>query len=336
MRKRDKSRYNSVSMYYEYLLPHLGLLPSIKPLSKSAKNRLKWFDFYFSHGENASLTCRHFGIAPKVFYYWKRRFNPYRIENLESRPRRPKNFRKSKIPSDVISLVIKLRKENPGWSKYKLAVILKRDHKITYSASTIGRTIKKYGLIDMKVSKRRKKASLNPKLRAKGTKYKYPGSHVEIDTKHVYILPGIRIYQFTAVDSVTKQRIIRVYSAASSRQAKVFLEDVVKSFPFKIINIQTDNGSEFAGEFKLACRRLGIHHCFIYPYSPDMNALVERSHRTDEEEFYLQGNCAENLEEQRKLVKDWEIKYNNYRPHQSLGYLTPNEYYEKIKKVLPM
>lgn len=336
MKRRDRGAYNSASMYYEYVYPYLGSIPSIKPLSRTALNKLKWFDFYFSHNKNARMTCRHFGIAPKVFYYWKKRYSQYRPENLEPKSKRPQNFRMSRVPSQVISTVVKLRKENPCWSKYKLAVILRRDYKINYSASTIGRIIKKYGLIDLKTSKKRRRAYLNPKTRAKGTKYKYPGSHVEVDTKHVYMLPGFKVYQFTAIDSVTKQRVIRVYSGISSRQARWFLEDVIKSFPFKIINIQTDNGSEFAGEFNRACKKLGINHCFVYPYSPDMNALVERSHRTDEEEFYQQGNCADTVQEQKKLIKEWEIKYNNYRPHQSLGYLTPNEYYEKIRKVLPM
>ena len=27
-------------------------------LSKKAKQRLKWFDYYHSHGQNARLTCR--------------------------------------------------------------------------------------------------------------------------------------------------------------------------------------------------------------------------------------------------------------------------------------
>jgi hypothetical protein len=36
-------------------------------ISKGAALRLKWFDYYRLH-ENASLTCRHFGISPRTFY----------------------------------------------------------------------------------------------------------------------------------------------------------------------------------------------------------------------------------------------------------------------------
>jgi len=37
-------------------------------LLPQAKLRLKWLDWYFAHGKNARLTCRHFGISPITFY----------------------------------------------------------------------------------------------------------------------------------------------------------------------------------------------------------------------------------------------------------------------------
>ena len=33
-------------------------VPSIPELSKQARQRLKWFDYYNCHGHNARLTCR--------------------------------------------------------------------------------------------------------------------------------------------------------------------------------------------------------------------------------------------------------------------------------------
>jgi hypothetical protein len=37
-------------------------------LSKKARQRLKWFDYYNSHAHYARLTCRHFDISPQTFY----------------------------------------------------------------------------------------------------------------------------------------------------------------------------------------------------------------------------------------------------------------------------
>ncbi len=58
---------------------------NLKELSPEAKLRLKWFDWYASHDQNASLTCRHFGISRQTFYRWKKRYDPKHLQSLEDR-----------------------------------------------------------------------------------------------------------------------------------------------------------------------------------------------------------------------------------------------------------
>lgn len=50
------------------VIPGLASVRPTTTLSKAAKQRLKWVDYYHSHGNNARLTCRHFGIAHRTFY----------------------------------------------------------------------------------------------------------------------------------------------------------------------------------------------------------------------------------------------------------------------------
>ena len=61
------------------------------------------------------------------------------------------------------------------------------------------------------------------------------------------------------------------------------------------------------------------------------NPRVERSHLTDELEFYAQGNLHKSFNEQVKAISEWEHTYNFIRPHQALGYLTPMKFYELWK-----
>src|SRR4030065_2050462 len=58
-------------------------------LSRGAKQRLRVLDWYHTHGGNARLTCRHFGISPDTFYRWKRRYNPWDLPTLEAPPHPP-------------------------------------------------------------------------------------------------------------------------------------------------------------------------------------------------------------------------------------------------------
>jgi hypothetical protein len=53
-----------------------------------------------------------------------------------------------------------------------------------------------------------------------------------------------------------------------SKNAKDFLEKSVDVMPFEIKGIQTDNGSEFLGEFTKALKKKDIKHYFNYPRYP--------------------------------------------------------------------
>ena len=61
---------------------------------------------------------------------------------------------------------------------------------------------------------------------------------------------------------------------------------------------------------------------------------VERSHRTDDDEFWLAKELSPETEELRIQVKKWQQEYNTERPHQALGYLTPDEFYDKVSSSL--
>ena len=57
--------------------------------------------------------------------------------------------------------------------------------------------------------------------------------------------------------------------------------------------------------------------------------MVERAIQTDINEFYHQGNLTSDIDEQNRLLRKWEEVYYKIRPHASLDYLTPEEYYYK-------
>src|SRR3990167_10307179 len=95
-------RYNGASMKAHFILPGAGKLSRLVNISLEAKKRLKWLDYYASHGRNASLTCRHFFISPDTFYRCKRRFKPGIPVILESTSTRPHTIRGSFLSFNTI------------------------------------------------------------------------------------------------------------------------------------------------------------------------------------------------------------------------------------------
>jgi len=111
-------------------------------LSKEARRRLKWLDYYYSHGGNGRLTCRHFDISPQTFYCWKRRYEPHNLKTLENHSCRPKRVRKPTWSPELVEAVLRLREQYPRWGKDKLVILVRRQGFVT-SASTVGRILRR-------------------------------------------------------------------------------------------------------------------------------------------------------------------------------------------------
>jgi len=316
---------------YGSILPGARRLARIPHPSKMAAQRLKWMDYY-RKSNNVALTCRRFGIGRSLFYKWHKRYERLGIVGLEEQSRKPKTVRKREIPLTVQALVEELRRDNPAWSKYKLATILERDHVITISPSSINRLFHDRNLFwpsPLKRSRASRKAwKVNRERTPAGAKGLYPGSLVEIDHKVLNTL-GRTFYQFTAVDTCTRLKFIRVYSAKTAHCGQLFVEALVNYFPFTVQAVQSDNGGEFLGPCHDWLIKHGIVHYFSRPRTPKDNPHVEATIKADEYEFWAWGNLATTVAELNAKANEWRDKFNDYRPHQSLNYLTPRSFYEK-------
>jgi transposase InsO family protein len=76
----------------------------------------------------------------------------------------------------------------------------------------------------------------------------------------------------------------------------------------------------------------GMIHALIPKGKPWRNGIVERSHRTDNENLFHRKQFGDS-EERRYYLWLWERYYNFERPHQGLGGKTP---YEKCVEMFPV
>jgi len=328
-----KGRYAGRHMtIYGYVLP--GAVSIARSaflagnLSAQAKRRLKILDWHKNHKNNLSLTARYFGVNRRILRDWRNRLVKEGTRGLEDRSRRPHQFKQPMVSPDIIAEVVKWRKQYPAWSKYKIQPLLPTALKT--SASTVGRILKRRGLIDRRIARKRSRSAKYPKARfPRGMKISCPGDMIQMDTKYIMLPGGKKWYQFTAIDVLGKKRVLKLYRSQSSRNGRDFLHLCPREFPFPIQAVQTDNGAPFQKEFARECTTLQLLHYFTHPRSPKENTYVEISHGADEREFYQQGNVSFDFDTMRKKLKEWQDVWNNVRPHQALNYLTPKQYYEK-------
>ena len=317
---------------YGSILPRAALVARLVDASPKARQRLKILDWHQKHRQNVSLTARRFGVQRLTLRRWIKKTKLGGVAALNDQSHRPKHLRTMTTSWTTVMAVVELRKQYPAWSKYKIKTLLAQKD-LQVSASTVGRIFKKRGLISQRVSTKRKKAALSPKARfPKGLKISNPGDLIQIDTKYIMLANGYKFYQFTAIDVLTKIRVLRVYQSQSSRNGRHFLETCLKEFKFKVKAVQTDNGAPFLKEFDWYCRKIKLTHYFIYPHMPKQNTYVEISHGADQKEFYQQGNKVKSYQQyplMQQRVLAWEKTWNEVRPHQALNYLTPKAYLEK-------
>jgi putative transposase len=90
--------------------------------------------------------------------------------------------------------------------------------------------------------------------------------------------------------------------------------------------VRSDNGLVFLSRrFRAACRDYRLRQEFITPYTPEQNGIVERFFRSLKEECVWQHNFG-NFTEARAAITKWIYWYNTERPHQALGYRSPDQF----------
>jgi len=137
---------------------------------------------------------------------------------------------------------------------------------------------------------------------------------------------GRRFRTFNVVDDYNREALaIEVDLSLPSVRVVRVLERIVawRGYPTKI---RMDNGPEFiSATLAEWADEHDVQLEFIKPGKPTQNSYVERFNRTYRTEV-LNMYAFRRLSEVREITDNWIREYNEERPHDSLGNLTPREY----------
>lgn len=305
-------------------------------------------------------TARELGISPGTVINWRKEASDtfltilaandnkakkvkYLRENVKRQSTRPKTVRSTTLSATDQDAILKLRKDR-GYGASKIKSLLR----LPVSINTIHRFLKKRGKTAPGKNYRR------PRLQ--GTKHMYlknttsPGK-LQMDIK--YVTPELSglphtTYLYAIIDIYTRWKAGIILPHLDQELAIHSLRHILNEFPEELMPkilrkqidfIQTDNGLEFQSQFhkfvteelasilseKAGNKRTILHH-HTHKSSPNENAVIERSFRTDEEEFFWRiEKVPQDLEELNEQYWQYLRDYNTYRPHIGLNYLTPQE-----------
>jgi len=303
-----------------------------------ATERERWLKLHLKGGMTITELQQRSGFSRDTLHRWKRQYLADGLSGLKERSRAHRSYPMS-TPEKIVHRIRELRMTTPRFGAKKIALRLSKQDGTHIHWQTVHKV-----LVREKLVATRTRIVTKDRWQPKTT---VPGELVEIDTAYAKKYKGQWLYQFTAVDCCTRWKLNWVTPEQSNRTALVFLRKLVAHAPFTIRGIKTDNASIFTNyytgyrksanpmnpkrhRFDVLCQKLSITHYLIDPGKPAQNGKVERSHRTDREEFWtsVTFRSISELRKKQSTYVDW---YNQEREHLGIDGLTPLEKLQKCQ-----
>lgn len=298
-----------------------------------ASERERWLKLHLEGGLTMVELARRSGFARSTLYLWMAAYEKEGFAGLVEKSRAHRSHPHA-TSAEKVALIRSIRSETPTPGAERIMLRMQKRHGIAMEWRTIHKVLKREGLV-----RTRKRLKKNPKPIPKAT---VPGELVQIDLVYARKYKGKWLYQFTAIDCASRWRFAWVTQEQSNRTAIIFLHKLITEVPFHIAAVQTDNGSIFTNYytgyrksadplsprlhiFDRVCKEKGIVHFLIDPGKPAQNGKVERSHRTDREEFWNDARFR-TITDLKKQHAAHMLRYNTEREHLALGGKTPSEF----------
>lgn len=278
-------------------------------------------------------TARELGVSHSTVSFWKKRAVSKHTLKLSSKQLRrkstePKSVRATILTLEQQDLVVTTRKES-GFCAQKLTGMLE----LPVSHRTVHRFLQKKDLTQPYRYHRRPRFQDTKHMHAKNT---FTLGKLQMDVKYVTPeLSGLAhtTFLYAVIDILSRYKLGVILPELDQALSIEALNLLLPLFPFPCDFLQNDNGLEFQQQFHLfVTNQLGLEHHYIHKSTPNENALIERSFRTDEEEFFTfklhRWGRPDNLLDLNGKYQRFITEYNTIRPHLSLDLKTPNQVVE--------
>jgi transposase InsO family protein len=275
-------------------------------------------------GGKVRATARALGIAPSTVVFWRKRarsiYSGFKLspDGLKRKSTMPKRKRQRNLRGERADKVVALREEKGlGARKLKVLLHLPEHH------NTVHRFLKAKGHILEGTNYRRPRYQETTHMYLKNVTA--PGK-LQMDVK--YVTPELSglphtVFLYAVIDIFSRYKTGIIFPDVMQDFSIKTLKEVV--LPFTPDFVQTDNGLEFQARFNtFVTKKLKWGHHYIHKSNPNENAVIERSFRTDEEEFFWhvmrKPISLADLNVQYQNYLQW---YNHERPHLGINLKTP-------------
>lgn len=275
-------------------------------------------------GDSVATVCRRHGISRQTFYVYRRRYLAEGLAGLEPRSRRPRAC-PAQIDPALEATISRLRKDHPRWGARRIRAELARAGIKPPATSTIHEALRRNHLV-----------APQPPRRQKATKRferETPNDLWQIDATQVALAGGERVWVVDCLDDHARYLLAAHASANLGGEAAWACFVQASAYYGLPRQLLSDNGSYFTGrllgfeaDFERKLAKVGVELINSAPAHPQTLGKLERFHRTLKEWLQDEGPAAD-LDHLQLLLDRFRAHYNDERPHQGIGDLTPVERY---------
>lgn len=282
---------------------------------------------------NVSRVCRECGITRKTFYKWVERCREAGgVSGLEERSRRPHTF-PAAVSAEVEDAVVAWRKDLADTGLDHGATTIQwhlgRDRRFTGrvpSVATVHRILVRRGFVVPQPAKR-------PKSSWRRFEAPAPNEWWQIDATDWVIAGGVLAKVFNIIDDHSRVACrSRAVTEATSAEAWTTFCQAAQQWGLPA-GMLSDNGLCFSGKlrgfevlFEANLRDAGIRPFTGRPYHPQTTGKVERFQQTLKRwlrHYDRRHGLAANLAALQDRLDEFCRYYNEQRPHQGIGRVTP-------------
>lgn len=280
---------------------------------------------------NVSLVCRECGITRKTFYKYVARCRVEGLAGFEQRSRRPRSFPRA-VPVEIADVVVaeRARLVDAGLDHGATTIqwYLGQDPALrgrVPSVATVHRILQRRGLIEAQPKKR-------PKSSWRRFEAPAPNEWWQIDATDWVIATGVaRVFNIIDDHSRLVCRSRCVKEATGIEAWATFSEAALRwGLPAGMLS---DNGLCFSGRlrnmevmFEANLRDVGVRPFTGRAYHPQTTGKVERFQQTLKRWLRRRDQSqglAKDLVELQARLDEFSTHYNEQRPHQGIGRVTP-------------
>ena len=299
--------------------------------------RLRFVALFEEGSSTMAALCREFGISRKTGYQLLARYAAEGDVGLQDRSHAAHHHPHA-VSEMVEEQIVALRARHPTWGARKLRARLKMDDPVVRwpSASTIGEILHRHGLVVPRRRRIRTPADPSPFADCTG-----PNDSWCIDYKGWFRTNDGRRCDPLTISDAHSRYLLRCQAVrrVDTRCARPLLEATFREYGLPLA-IRSDNGPPFAsrgvgGLSRLSVWwiKLGIKPERITPGQPSQNGRHERMHGTLKRDA-CQPPASTRREQQRRF-DDFRRTYNEERPHEALGDVTPSMIYRPSPRPYP-